>query len=200
VVGVLKNGDTAKVRIEVVCRWFPGWRLASAAFGATLSWVEEPGPRRAPMGLYGWSRRRVEPEHHDLEIACLKRRERASLIQFGSYQSKMCDPELRVCQIRGKLQVLNGDHQALDDVTDATYCTVVATQEGERPVQQGLPVRIPADVLQLVDRMTPGEPCGPCGEPTRGSSSWPTLGAACRARNKLPCVIILAVYSISKKI
>jgi hypothetical protein len=84
--------------------------------------------------------------------------------------------------------VLKGDHEALGGVTDATYCTVVATREGERSVQQGLSVEIPADVSQVVDRMTPGESCA---DPTRGSSSWPTLGADCRARSyKLPCVVV----------
>jgi hypothetical protein len=54
-------------------------------------------------------------------------------------------------------------------------------------VQQGLPLGIPVDVSQVVDRMTSGDPCA---DPTKGSSSWPTLGADCRARSyKLPCVL-----------
>jgi hypothetical protein len=78
-----------------------------------------------------------------------------------------------------KVQVLKGDHQILGGVTHATYCTTVATREGESIVQQGLPVGIPADLSQVVDRMTSGEPCA---DPTKGSSSWPTLGADCRTR------------------
>jgi hypothetical protein len=76
----------------------------------------------------------------------------------------------------------------VEEAADATYCTMVATREGQRSLQQGLSVEIPADVLQVVDRMTPGESCA---APTRGSSSWPTLGANYRDRSyKLPCVVV----------
>jgi hypothetical protein len=55
--------------------------------------------------------------------------------------------------------------QALGGVTSATYCTTVATREGESIVQQGLPVGLPADVSQVADRMTSGEPCAEITRP-----------------------------------
>jgi hypothetical protein len=75
-----------------------------------------------------------------------------------------------------KVQVLKRDHKALGGIPDGTYWTTIATREGDGSVQQGLQLRTPADVPQVVDRMTQGEMCA---DPTRVS----TLGADCRAQS-----------------
>jgi hypothetical protein len=53
-------------------------------------------------------------------------------------------------------------------------------------VRPGIPVGIPANVSQVVDRLALGKSCV---KPTE-NESWPTLGADCRVKKyKLPCVL-----------
>jgi hypothetical protein len=76
------------------------------------------------------------------------------------------------------------------DVGWRTRCNVLHNRSYTRGREQcatGLTSVDPADVSQVVDRMTPWEFCA---DATGGSSSWATLGADCRARSyKMPCVV-----------
>jgi hypothetical protein len=114
VVGVL--GTIAKVRLEVVCRWFRGWGFASAVLGATLSCFRLERDEEGVGGvkslfpvelawdvrLNGRSRRRMElGKHHDAKIVCFEEKGPGLSHPVWNTGSKMCNLKLRVCQIEG---------------------------------------------------------------------------------------------------
>jgi hypothetical protein len=106
---------------------------------------------------------------------------------LGIAESKVGGMESRFDQIAAtewmETPGFEKQRQALGGVTATSYPTRVATESSVRP---GIPVGIPANVSQVVDRMALGKSCA---KPTE-NESWPTLGADCRVKTyKLPCVL-----------
>ncbi len=137
------------LRMGVVCSWFPGWGLTSAAFGSTLSWVKIEGvevegvkslfPAEVCWKTADGIEEEWSEEQYDAEIVCFEdkwpgpthqvwRLPSLKLVVWNQGSGRLKPPS------GWKLQVLKGDHQTLGGVTATTHVTRVATREGNSNV------------------------------------------------------------------
>jgi hypothetical protein len=206
VVDIAESGE--RLRMGVVCDWFPGWGLTSAAFGATLRWVkadpeakgievkEREGVKNLFPDVVRWDQAvgaegSWKNEADDAEIVCFEgkgpsathpvwglRSLRMVVWHYG--KGKLTPPA------GWRLQVFTSEHQELGGATETTHVTKVATRLENVPVQPIAAVGIPADLAQVLDRMTPGDKCP---APASLAEGFPRLGADCRqVMFKLPYV------------
>jgi hypothetical protein len=191
---VLSDGVEACVEggMGVVCDWFPGWGLTSAAFGATLRWVKADPEAKEMEGVKslfpdgvrwdqaGGAEGSWKNESDDAEIVCFEGKGPSathpvwglrSLIRMVVWhygKGKLMPPA------GWRLQVFTNEHQELGGATETTHVTKVATRLEDMPVQPIDAVGIPADLAQVLDRMTPaGEKCP---APASLAEGFPKLG------------------------